>query len=46
MNNFYITDAKPYSDIDDIPVKISKNALRQFILDILKEKGLINEECE
>ena len=38
---------EPYFESpDDVPVKISKNALRQFILDILREKGLINEECK
>lgn len=32
-----------YESPDDIPLKISKNQLRYFILSILKEKGLLKE---
>ena len=32
-----------YESPDDIPLKISKNELRCFILSILKEKGLLKE---
>lgn len=30
-----------YETPDDVPLKISKNQLRYFILSILKEKGLL-----
>lgn len=32
------------SSSDDLPISLTKNGLRQFILDILKEKGLLQED--
>ena len=31
------------SSPDDLPVTVTRNSLRQFVLEILKEKGLLQE---
>ena len=28
---------------DDLPIMVTRNSLRQFVLEILKEKGLLQE---
>lgn len=32
------------SSIDDLPTTVTINSLRQFVLEILKEKGLLQED--
>lgn len=32
------------SSPDDLPVTVTRNSLRQFVLEILKEKGLLKED--
>lgn len=32
------------SSPDDLPITVTRNSLRQFILEILKEKGLLQEQ--
>lgn len=29
---------------DDLPITVTRNSLRQFVLEILKEKGLLQED--
>ena len=32
------------SSNDDLPITLTRNSLRQFVLEILKEKGLLQED--
>lgn len=32
------------SSNDDLPITVTRNSLRQFVLEILKEKGLLQED--
>lgn len=29
---------------DDLPITVTRNSLRQFVIEILKEKGLLQED--
>lgn len=39
----FLNELDGFKSVDDIPLKVTRNSLRQFILEILKEKGLIEE---
>lgn len=37
-------DGNGSSYTDDLPITVTKNSLRKFVLEILKEKGLLQED--
>ena len=41
-DDYWVKISSP--DPDDLPITVTRNSLRQFVLEILKEKGLLQED--